>query len=820
MVSPFMSFATGALDSIGQQIDKYDAAKTAKDLRDEARTQRQEDLEFQRETQLELQKRAGASAVEAARIKHAGDLGSKFNTFKGSGKTPNFEYEKNTNKSVESQNLLTAAQANPEGFKLALNDANTGDRLKARVFEAFSMIRRGQGAFSNEARFGSDYRGELPRNVPFTYIKNVLRMTNSPELLNLAEQWSSDPHSMRDGPAGNNVNSSIIENGEVVDNDTKYANVKAASLAFAKVNLGVADADAKKAMFKSLRDAGTDRITNQIYINAAANPNLMASISASTSPNTQQKTAALAFLQNPENGFTSEDKPNTIDVANFAQFVSIFGRRMAGKHFDGAEPQFKSFAVINKGRIAKELGSVREVASVAATALKVANAMTSAIKISGAGGSVIQEAKVLTMTVPEFIRDAGGVLTSILRDRGYGLNRMMDASGDIVHSFNAPDSAENMKSYKAELQKASINSQKNPNSKKNIQALAAAKLKMLELTFAYQITGILQGGTGGRTISDTDIQRALEMFRSKIGNVTTRLANINFIKGLITSSISKGTIYKILDRTDINADMYASVVSASSLFDSGLTLDNFHAQSGGAVAKAVAESAEKISTSNVDDLINAALTIRDVKERNNYEAEPWRNGIQKVLTSADGNRINEGRIVQNYVVQTNVLQYLRNIQTKHPNSKLERDIKAREEANEKAAIDAPFVFNLITGKVEKAPLRVYVDPTTGKVKVEIYKVSPTVTNNKVPPPVTDNKVPPPVTDNNSVVNADNSTRAVVNAVIKFFTGPQSPEKPSTILNGLRKERDRLLAKTRIDASRQRQIDEINEKIKYLEERGN
>jgi len=705
MVSPFMSFATGALDSIGKQIDKYDAAGAAKDLRDEARDQRQEDLEFQRQTQYELAKRADTRATNVANINRAGTRRGKFNSFGGGGgdkKPVNFEYRRDTDADQEAQNLFTATQANPDGFKRALNDANTGDMLRARVFEALSIVRRGQGVFSQANSFGKDYRGELPQNVPFSYLKHVLKMTKSPELDSLARQFSRDPASMRDTPPPPNVNSSSLEAGKLVDNTTKYKNVKAASLAFANVNLGVTDADAQRAMFKSLKDAGTDRITNQIYINAAANPNLMSAISASTGPNSRQKTAALAYLQDPNNGFLSTDpeKPNTIDVAGFRQFVSIFGRRMAGKHLDGAEPQPKTFSTINKGQVAQRISTIKEVGEVAKAALKVADAIIIGINESKAGGSLIQSAQIMRMTVPQFIKDGGEVLSSILRDRGYGSSRMKGEGGVTIDSVSKK-ALLMMEVAKGNLLSANVNYQKNKKSENNIKSLAAAKLEMLELTFAYQITGILQGGTGGRTISDTDITRALKMFRTRAGTVESRLQNVKFIKGLITSSITKAEIYGILDRNDLNADMYTSVINAASLFDSGLTQDNFDDQANSVANQANVESPDNIRTNNPTAIVAAAAKISEVKNGSIFNAGAYADGIEKVLSSSDNSTISPGKILnRKFVVNADVMDLLTNAVNKfgEPNNKAH--IEERERINKAAIQRMPMVFNLITGKIE------------------------------------------------------------------------------------------------------------------------
>ena len=62
MVSPFMSFATGALQAVDKNIDRYRAEKAAEAERADAAAQRMKELEFQRETTYEVEKRRRESA--------------------------------------------------------------------------------------------------------------------------------------------------------------------------------------------------------------------------------------------------------------------------------------------------------------------------------------------------------------------------------------------------------------------------------------------------------------------------------------------------------------------------------------------------------------------------------------------------------------------------------------------------------------------------------------------------------------------------------------------------------------------------------------
>ena len=72
MVSPFMSFATGALQAVNQNIDRYRAQKAAEEEREDAAAQRMKELQFQRDTTYEVEKRRQASAYDIEELKQKG----------------------------------------------------------------------------------------------------------------------------------------------------------------------------------------------------------------------------------------------------------------------------------------------------------------------------------------------------------------------------------------------------------------------------------------------------------------------------------------------------------------------------------------------------------------------------------------------------------------------------------------------------------------------------------------------------------------------------------------------------------------------------
>ena len=89
------------------------------------------------------------------------------------------------------------------------------------------------------------------------------------------------------------------------------------------------------------------------------------------------------------------------------------------------------------------------------------------------------------------------------------------------------------------------------------QSIIAARIEAIEMTLAYQLTAILQGGTGGRTISDTDVTRTLAIFGGTFIGVEQKLDKIEIVEDFIERAKLRGTLFtpKNLEDKD-NAELF------------------------------------------------------------------------------------------------------------------------------------------------------------------------------------------------------------------------------------------------------------------------
>ena len=721
MVSPFMSFATGALQAVDKNIDRYRAAEAAEEERADVAAQRMSELEFQRETKLEVQKLAGEQKNEAANVRRNGDRGNKGQTF--GSKNNSFYVRYGNNKNDFALNMIDAVREHPEKVSAILNDAEEGPKLMAALNGTFGQVRKTQGPFGRQDEFPKAHQGAIPQNNVEMYLRTFHAVKN-PDVLKLARLFGENTAKMRNPTGDMNKNTppppgtevSFMEKGKVVDlGGSQFPNFSTAAKAFQSTNLGFSQRPlefSKQKLLTKLHKNGVsdDESKNRIF-GAASNKSLMTVISGTLAPSQKQRDEALQFLTNPDNGFTNKED-GTLNINNFAQFVDLFGRKMAGSTMLGSDPAEIKLQGNETAAQKKELQSTMVLGSTARAARLVSKEMRISIERSRAGGSIIQRATALTSEIPAFIKSSGQVINSIMRDRGLGNNRMIDAAGRTVRAISK-EAQDRFTNTATKAEKARINFQSNQ-SEANQEALAASKLEMLELTFAYQLTGILQGGTGGRTISDQDITRAMAMFRSKTGTVQSRLEKLDFIDKMLTGAVNKEVLFNILQGGETNRDMFESVKNASKLFETGANLSNFDAEADDYAKKNVGEQPSKVRTNNAQMIVQSAAQIPAVADSPNYVKGRYIDGINMVLTQGD--KIAPGMIVGNrYVINANAFDLSRRMIQQFPNQRTPEMAKGRETAQKRVNSMVDSVFDLITGEVVPARLGTEVQ-TQGKNK--------------------------------------------------------------------------------------------------------
>ena len=101
-------------------------------------------------------------------------------------------------------------------------------------------------------------------------------------------------------------------------------------------------------------------------------------------------------------------------------------------------------------------------------------------------------------------------------------------------------------------------------------------MSVLETMLAYQVTSALQGGTGGRTISDQDVKYALKLFTGIFDSSKQRLSKLAMIRSMLNRVAVKSDMWNLI-RPGKNVSYIRAVDRMLEVLDYGgeYNLDNF-----------------------------------------------------------------------------------------------------------------------------------------------------------------------------------------------------------------------------------------------------
>jgi len=184
--------------------------------------------------------------------------------------------------------------------------------------------------------------------------------------------------------------------------------------------------------------------------------------------------------------------------------------------------------------------------------------------IVGAGTELVPEIKRLASV---YFDTKDGTRT-ILNDSGQAVDikRFSDkkisvANGDDEDGYLGWDRFGRRKRYQGTVKDRIENAfrtytSEQPESPADRSAMAAAQIEALEIILAYQLTSILQGGTGGRTISDQDVTRTLKVFSGSFVSKKQKMAKLQYLRGYIGLAGAKARLYDKVTEDGANYNSY------------------------------------------------------------------------------------------------------------------------------------------------------------------------------------------------------------------------------------------------------------------------
>ena len=611
-----MSFATGALQAVDKNIDRYRAQKAAEEEREDARAQRMKELEFQRETKLEAQRISADATKEAARIRFNATDNKNFITL------GNLKIPKGTGVDRVTAPLIYLSQ-NREAYNAAMKDENTRSRLAEVVTRAVQTAKTEKGLFSAVAPTAQ----EAPK-APIVSSLYLPALKNNPELLNFIR--SLEDAGVGDPLPSNNAAARIKQGGQnyeipngpwiqpVIDvlDKTRLGGLGRTmpqKVAKASEILGKRGYDPKADAYEG----------NNKFWSAASSP-FVKFIADKGRSSQEELDAAMKFINDPKHGFVTIDKNTGVVKKNRDYFllVDMYANQGAGSPDSGY-----GTTPLTYKRIAKEDPNIRKEVQEIQGSRKLADAakqgLTRYRDLSRKTGSGSRITTGLLVGIPGF--------SSVVTESVKIINEQV-LNNDILE-----------KSAQEKFFKPAIRTLNEARKSKDEKAIAAAELRVLEVSLAYQLTSILQGGTGGRTISDTDVERALELFTGDFLNLDQKLAKIDAVMRIVDNTIERAALYEKVTG-DSNANYYYTL---SKLDGAGLirfaTLDNLRSgELNAALNRELKIEQQQVKGGSITNVINKLSDLGSP----NYKAEVYRDQITNLVGDSEP-ELRDGRYVLN-----------------------------------------------------------------------------------------------------------------------------------------------------------------------------
>lgn len=546
-MSNFTSFLGGALRAVNDGIARNREYEKEQEKLEGERDFLREQNQFKAGVQREIARMGADATVEAARLRQKNANANRYTNING-----HFKHLKRGTEIERIRGGFAALASDPEKIKELMNDANQRGPFIAKLGELVSAAKNHNFYASKQGPMSGD-KPELP--VVWDKLHPIIGKNSY--LSNLVKQIETGQINATQ-PKGQ-VSQSVV-GGQVRRNiapaSKQPAMFKAAEI-FQKSRVQMLDEVKRPEDYieevKSLIGSGWNKYQknyegNNKYWSAASSP-FVAYISGNAIADSANMQAAKEWLYNREHGFihATGDKKGQIIKEDIMKLVKLYGKQNSSTERSGYNPKsvlFESYLKDNP-LVQKAIESRREAYASARTAHNTWKRLRAATEVTRTGSGVVNRLMVLRGGLPEVI--SGGIKQLGQLVKGLSSFKLGDAV--IERKFKNTISRYN-------------EAQKLLTSKKNLtqadrETIAAARVQALEMTMAYQLTAILQGGTGGRTISDTDVTRTLSIFGGDAISFEQKMAKLNIVGEFIDRALTRGQFFS--DRAlplGSNAGMY------------------------------------------------------------------------------------------------------------------------------------------------------------------------------------------------------------------------------------------------------------------------
>lgn len=573
MVSPFMGFATGALREVRNNIGRWREYEREQEQLQQSRDWEKEKFGWEAKLRHDLLAKQLASSKEIEELKRTAANAKLYRPIGDS----DMRFKIGDNPIESYSNMISYIVANPDEFRQNWNDATKVDSIKNTIKSGWILSQLpGNKKYWTDA---GTKQGVLPQRI----VQSMLLGEHGapPSLVkfikDLEESKAANPIDPRKPPP-NTVYTDDSQGGRpehvTLDDKNKEivheaihainrADFRGQSEAEVALSLNKNFASTYKDITKKYNIRPYDEtlaagVGHNKYYTAVESPFVQYILAppteGSSEPDSKQYQLAFKWLREAKNGFL--DKDGFINVDDIEKLINLYGYRKAS--FKQDKYVHRSVRTLlreyqSNKPWAKKMQSMIESKPLIRTALSSIDQLELVLNKLDVGSRSVGKLIGYVDTAKELGEKFIGWISGDSTKLGYEhyQRRIIDqdkATGRPIYNMDAA-LAKRLSGVHINYQKALAAEYENDKARQ--AAIAVAMGKVLETTLAYQITSVLQGGVGGRTISDTDVKLALGLFGGE-DSLPVRRAKLAILKSILQERHIETELHTRLLKTNAN----------------------------------------------------------------------------------------------------------------------------------------------------------------------------------------------------------------------------------------------------------------------------
>ena len=615
------AFGTGAFRAASRNLQNIQQARADIATKEAAGQEKRDLLEIQnnyavgaaeelaktkeKASRKEMQFRAGESALQRANDLERAEIiatGKKIdrqvnflkaNEVIGPEDTPLVSFRRNTDdKAYTSEIFGKLSRLGPEGFKNLLN-SNYGSRVRNILQERIDNFRD---------HFGEDIvvtEGNVRRVVGKT---NPLPTVQFPSLLKSNAEFAKEIERLQNNIYRKRVTDPkkvmdmVMSGGQVVarefPKDGQHRNdVLDAAAFYVRQNINITENPLLN--LERTHKISYTEPKDKKFFRAAANPAVQRYLEGAGETSGTNYNAYKSFIADPKNGFVDGDGLLNNDFFKLADMFGLrtdtvgdknrvlrIGDKLTGRTFNMAA---KADPSLQKRKLL-----IQEASQGSEAALKTINELIETAKRTGVGGAALTRLLAFGGAIPEVLKEVKQLQSIFTGTRKKTILAVVDGKYKETSRFDQKEiqytdlrtGKEVKGTVEDRIDKAFVTFNTDINSQdKSVQA---ARVEALEIILAYQLTSILQGGTGGRTISDQDVTRTLKVFSGNLTSLPQKLHKLNYLKKIISLAGQRSRLYAQAVKGSSNYNLYETALRNERILDDlygsagTVTLDNVY----------------------------------------------------------------------------------------------------------------------------------------------------------------------------------------------------------------------------------------------------